>query len=64
MGVSEREIKSFGECRENVAPKRKRSVVETFGLKVVVASRSLQRPDTASLRTCAPGLNLLCFQTV
>jgi len=36
MGVSEREIKSFVERRENVAPKRKRSVMETFGLKVVV----------------------------
>jgi len=36
MGVSKREIKSFVECRENVAPKRKRSVMETFGLKVVV----------------------------
>jgi len=30
MGVSEREIKSFVERRENVAPKRKRSVMETF----------------------------------
>jgi len=36
MGVSEREIKSFLERRENVAPKTKRSVMETFGLKVVV----------------------------
>ena len=36
MGVSDREIKSLVERRENVAPKRKRSVMETFGLKVVV----------------------------
>lgn len=41
MGVSEREIKSFVERRENVAPKRKRSVMETFGLKVVVVLTQL-----------------------
>ena len=64
MGVSEREIKSFVVCRENVAPERRRSVMENFGLKVVVVLRSLQRIDTASLRTWSSGFNLLCFQIV